>query len=187
MARWRSASSPLRKRCSESCRSGTDGEDMKIEIASRSDIPMMMQIERGEGYARLVGRWDAEQHAAAIGNASCRHYLARDGLDIAGFAILQNVGSENQCVRLRRIAVQDAGRGIGSRFLQSLLKICFDELGAHRVELFVFEDNERAYRAYLKNGFVEEGVVRDIHRDTDGTFRSMRLMSLLGTEWNRPA
>jgi RimJ/RimL family protein N-acetyltransferase len=156
---------------------------MKIEVASRSDIPTMMRIERGEDYARLVGRWDAEQHAAAIENPSCRYYLAREGDDIAGFAILQNVGSEHQCLRLRRIAVQRAGRGTGSRLLQALLKICFDDLGAHRVELFVFEDNERAHRAYLKNGFVEEGVVRDIHRNAEGSFRSMRLMSLLRPEW----
>jgi RimJ/RimL family protein N-acetyltransferase len=144
----------------------------------------MMRIE---GYARLVGQWDAEQRAAAIESPSSRYYLAREGDDIAGFAILQNVGSENQCLRLRRIAVQDAGRGTGSRLLRSLLKVCFDDLGAHRVELFVFEDNERAYRAYLKNGFVEEGIVRDIHRDADGSFRSMRLMSLLKPEWRRPA
>ena len=55
---------------------------MKIEIASRSDIPTMMRIERGDGYARLVGRWDVEQHAAAIENKSCRYYLARDEADI---------------------------------------------------------------------------------------------------------
>jgi RimJ/RimL family protein N-acetyltransferase len=67
--------------------------------------------------------------------------------------------------------------------LKSVLRVCFDELAAHRVELFVFEDNERAYRTYLKTGFVEEGIVRDIHRDADGSFRSMRLMSLLGPEW----
>ena len=160
---------------------------MKIELASKSDIPAIMLIERGEGYARLVGRWDAGQHTAAIENPSYRYYLARVGSEIAGFATLQNVGSENQCLRLRRIAVQDAGRGTGSRFLRSLLKTCFGDLDAHRVELFVFEDNERAYRAYLKNGFVEEGVVRDIHRDAEGTFRSMRLMSLLRPEWDRPA
>ena len=122
-----------------------------------------MRIERGEGYARLVGRWEAEQHPAAIDSPSCRYYLAREGDDVAGFAILQNVGSENQCLRLRRIAARDAGRGTGSRLLRSLLKICFDDLGAHRVELFVFEDNERAHRAYLKNGFVEEGIVRGLH------------------------
>jgi len=156
---------------------------MKIEIASRSDIPTMMRIERSQGYARLVGRWDTEQHSAAIDSPSCRYYLAREGDDIAGFAILQNVGSANQYLRLRRIAVLDAGRGTGSRLLRSLLKIFFDDLGAHRVEFFVFEDNERARRACLMNGFVGEGVVRDIHRDADGAFRSMRLMSLLKPEW----
>jgi RimJ/RimL family protein N-acetyltransferase len=160
---------------------------MKIEPASKSDIPAIMRIERGEGYARLVGRWEAVQHAAAIENASCRYYLAREEADISGFAILQNVGSENQCLRLRRIAVQHAGRGTGSRLLRSVLKICFDDLGAHRVELLVFADNERAHRTYLKNGFVEEGIVRDIHRDTEGAFRSMRLMSLLRPEWKCPA
>jgi RimJ/RimL family protein N-acetyltransferase len=160
---------------------------MKIELASQSDIPAMMRIERGEGYARLVGRWEAAQHTAAIESPSCRYYLAREESGISGFAILQNVGSENQCLRLRRIAVQHAGRGTGSRLLRSVLKICFDDLDAHRVELFVFEDNERARRTYLKNGFVEEGIVRDIHRDAEGAFRSMRLMSLLKPEWKRSA
>ena len=103
--------------------------------------------------------------------------------DVVGFAILQGVGSAHQCIRLRRIAVENAGRGIGSALLRSVLQICFDDLAAHRVELLVFPDNERAYRAYLKNGFTAEGIIRDLHRDADGTFRSMRLMSMLRPEW----
>ena len=64
-----------------------------------------------------------------------------------------------------------------------MLQACFDELAAHRVYLYVFVENERAYRTYLKNGFTAEGVIRDLHRDADGTFRSMRLMSMLRPEW----
>jgi RimJ/RimL family protein N-acetyltransferase len=156
---------------------------MEVQAASKSDIPAIMLIERVEGYARLVGRWEAAQHAIEIENPSCRYLLARDGMDLVGFAILQDVGSPNQCVRLRRIAVRNAGRGVGSGLLRSLLQTCFDDLAAHRVELLVFTDNERAYRTYLRNGFAEEGVLRDIHRDADGSFRSMRLMSLLKPEW----
>ena len=159
---------------------------MKVHVATKSDIPAIMLIERVEGYAHLVGSWDPERHAAEIENPSSRYFLGRDGTDLAGFAILQGVASPNRCLRLRRIAVRNAGRGAGSSFLRSILQICFDDLAAHRVELFVFEDNERAYRAYLKTGFVEEGVVRDFHRDADDTFRSMRLMSLLQPEWARP-
>ena len=156
---------------------------MQIQAATKSDIPAIMRVERMEGYARLIGRWDAEQHAAEIENPSSRYLLARDGTEIAGFAILQGIGSANQCVRLRRIAVGTPGCGVGSDLLRSVLQICFEDLAAHRVELFVFVENERAYRTYLKTGFVEEGVVRDLHRDPDGTFRSMRLMSMLRREW----
>ena len=76
-----------------------------------------------------------------------------------------------------------AGRGVGSGLLRSVLQICFNDLTAHRIELFVFVDNERACRTYLRIGFAEEGVVRDLHRDPDGSFRSMRLMSMLRQEW----
>jgi RimJ/RimL family protein N-acetyltransferase len=156
---------------------------MQVQAATRSDIPEIMRVERTEGYARLVGRWDAEQHAIEIDKPSNRYLMARDDTDVVGFAILQGVGSAHQCIRLRRIAVENAGRGIGSALLRSVLQICFDDLAAHRVELLVFPDNERAYRAYLKNGFTAEGIIRDLHRDADGTFRSMRLMSMLRPEW----
>ena len=89
---------------------------MEVQVATKSDIPAIMLVERVEGYARLVGRWDAEQHAVEIENPSSRYLLARDGAaDVAGFAILQGVGSANQCLLLKRIAVRNAGRGIGSR------------------------------------------------------------------------
>jgi len=156
---------------------------MLVQAATTSDISAIMRVERTDGYARLVGRWDAEEHTTEIEKSSCRYLVARDGTDVAGFAILQGVGSANHCVRLRRIAVENPGRGIGSGLLRSVLQICFEDLAANRVELFVFVDNERAYRTYLKNRFVEEGVVRDLHRDADGTFRSMRLMSMLRKEW----
>jgi len=156
---------------------------MQIQAATKSDIPAIMRVERTDGYAGLVGRWDAEEHTAEIEKPSCRYLVARDGTGVAGFAILQGVGSANHCVRLRRIAVGNTGRGVGSILLRSVLQLCFGTLAANRVELFVFIDNERAYRTYLKTGFSEEGVVRDLHRDADGTFRSMRLMSMLRQEW----
>ena len=95
----------------------------------------------------------------------------------------KRIGSPNQSIRLKRIAVGNAGRGVGSILLRSVLQICFGDLAANRVDLFVFVENERAYRTYLKAGFVEEGVIRDLHRDADGTFRSMRQMSMLRREW----
>jgi hypothetical protein len=87
---------------------------MDLQAATRSDIPAIMLVERTEGYARLVGHWDAERHACEMEKPSSRYLLARQGPEHAGFAILEGVGSANQCIRLRRIAVQNAGRGVGS-------------------------------------------------------------------------
>jgi RimJ/RimL family protein N-acetyltransferase len=156
---------------------------MQVQAATKSDIPAIMRVERVEGYARFIGQWDAEQHAIEIEKPSSRYLVVRDGADIAGFALLQNIGNANQSVRLRRIAVENTGRGVGSILLRSVLQVCFDDLAAHRVELYVFVENERAYRTYLKTGFVAEGIIRDVHRDADGSFRSSRLMSMLRPEW----
>jgi RimJ/RimL family protein N-acetyltransferase len=142
-----------------------------------------MQLERLDGYDRLVGRWEAEQHEREIGNASNRYFVGLDGDAIVAFAILQNVGSANRCIRIRRIIAESPGRGVGSRFLQSILGICFDELAAHRVELLVHMENERARHVYARTGFIEEGILRDLHRNADSSFHPMRLMSLLRPEW----
>ena len=156
---------------------------MEIRPATKSDILSIMKLERLDGYDRKVGRWEEEQHASEIDSASSRYFVGLEGGEIAAFAILQNVGSGNRSIRLRRIVSRNPGHGFGSRFLRSILRICFDELAAHRIDLNVHIDNERALRVYERAGFVEEGILRDYHRDADGTFRSMRLMSLLSPDW----
>ena len=52
-----------------------------------------MRVERVEGYARFIGRWDAEQHAIEIEKPSSKYLVICDGADIAGFALLQGIGN----------------------------------------------------------------------------------------------
>jgi len=156
---------------------------MDVSAATEADIPVIMTLERLDGYEPLVGRWEADQHAAEIKNPANKYLVARETNEIVAFAILQGLEAPNRCVRLRRIIARNPERGIGSKFLGSVLDICFNELAAHRVELFVHLHNERARRVYAKIGFTEEGILRDVQRNEDGSFRSMRLMSILKPEW----
>lgn len=161
---------------------------MDIKAATESDIPVIMALERIDGYERFVGRWEHEQHTAELKNPASRYLVARENKEIVAFAILQGLAAPNRSIRLKRIIARNPERGIGSQFLRSVLDVCFNELAAHRVDLFVHMHNERARRVYAKIGFAEEGILRDLHRNADGSFRSMRLMSLLETEWaGRPA
>ena len=61
-------------------------------------------------------------------------------------------------------------------------RYCFEILGFHRLWLYVAVDNRRAYRWYLKHGFVEEGVARDCDRRGD-TYHSMHVLSMLEDEY----
>jgi UDP-4-amino-4,6-dideoxy-N-acetyl-beta-L-altrosamine N-acetyltransferase len=77
------------------------------------------------------------------------------------------------------------GRGLGTEAMRLLLNYAFWELGLHRVELDVFEDNARAIKSYEKVGFKVEGVSRDCYFK-DGKFINAITMSILDSEWPRP-
>lgn len=151
--------------------------------ATVADVPAITAIEGGDEQRRWVGQWSAEQHAREIADPSSRYLLWKREGRAAGFIMLQEVDSPNRCILLRRICAAQPGLGDGRRMLEALKAIVFEDLGAHRLDLWVLEDNDRAYRCYRAAGFTDEGLARDLHRDADGTFRSMRLMSVLRPEW----
>ena len=155
-----------------------------IAPATVDDIPALMMLERGEGYEHVVGRWSAEQHAAEMALPGSHYLLARDASGTPqGFVLLQRLDDSDLCAHLRRIAVARPGEGLGAALLTAALAHVFAATPAHRLQLLVYAENERARRAYARAGLVEEGLLRDIRRLPDGRFRSMLMMSILRPEW----
>jgi RimJ/RimL family protein N-acetyltransferase len=70
------------------------------------------------------------------------------------------------------------GGGYGTDAMRTLLRYLFSQLGLHRVSLNVHESNVRAQRSYRKNGFVQEGLMRD-WTYFDGRWENGILMSVL--------
>lgn len=76
------------------------------------------------------------------------------------------------------------GKGYGGEALSWLLEWSFMGAGAHRVELTVYEWNERARKVYEKVGFVHEGRRRKaLWRD--GRWWDEIRMGMLEDEWKR--
>jgi RimJ/RimL family protein N-acetyltransferase len=73
-------------------------------------------------------------------------------------------------------------QGYGSETMGLLLQFGFTTLNLHRIFLRVFEDNQRAIKAYKKAGFVEEGRNRQAVFQ-EGSYFDVLLMSVLRTEW----
>ncbi|MBI3513832.1 MAG: GNAT family N-acetyltransferase [Proteobacteria bacterium] len=69
------------------------------------------------------------------------------------------------------------GQGVGKRLLSATLDDA-RRLGLERIELSVYQSNQRARRLYESVGFVVEGVRRR-HRKLDGVYEDSTLMALL--------
>lgn len=76
------------------------------------------------------------------------------------------------------------GKGIGAQMMQQILRIGFDELRLHRIELVVFDFNAAAIACYERAGFRTEGRLRDIIR-IGAKYWHLRAMSILEHEWRR--
>ena len=154
-----------------------------LSVAGPSDIAAIMEIESMPAYRDLVGSWTRERHLEETALASSCYFTLRKGEWLEGFALVQGLGDPDLKVHLKRIAVREPGRGTGSELLRGVVDTLFGETRTNRIDLDVFVGNERAKRAYEKAGFTAEGVLRDWHRNADGSFSSMWMMSILRRDW----
>jgi RimJ/RimL family protein N-acetyltransferase len=151
-----------------------------------ADIPFIMATERVEGYERLVGRSDEGWHCAALSDARFAYFLASQGGEKIGFAILREWASPEQVTHIKRIAVVRPGQGLGKPFLRALVDAVFGQTKAYRLSLGLFPENLRARRAYENVGFQVEGLSRG-SAFFNGANRDELVMSILRPEWAQSA
>lgn len=73
-------------------------------------------------------------------------------------------------------------RGLGYEAMQLVLDFAFRELNLYRIQLTVFEYNERAIAVYEKLGFIREGTAREF-LERDGKRYDMYSYGILKHEW----
>jgi RimJ/RimL family protein N-acetyltransferase len=155
---------------------------LEVVRANASDIPFIMATERTAGFENLVGRWDETRHRAAFTDGRHTYFVAREGSEPIGFAILRDWASPERVTLVKRIAVSRLGRGYGRALLAKIVDAVFEETDAWRLWLGVFPDNIRARRAYVAVGFKPEGVARGSSY-FGGVHRDELVMALLRAEW----
>ena len=156
---------------------------MLLRPASPADLPHIIALERLPESARYVGQWTDGHHARALAGENARYYVHENEIGhISAYVILLGFEEGHASIEFKRFVVAEPGRGLGRLLLAELLRIVFDEIGAHRFFLDVAEDNARALHLYRSVGFVEEGVMREA-TERDGKWLSLVLMSLLQHEY----
>lgn len=74
------------------------------------------------------------------------------------------------------------GKGYGTDALKVLIAFIFNEMNLNRIELTVYDFNERAIKSYKKCGFVEEGRLRQSLYKA-GAYHDQIVMSILKDEY----
>lgn len=74
------------------------------------------------------------------------------------------------------------GKGYGEEATNLMLYFAFQALNLNRIELGVFDFNERAKKCYVKVGFKEAGRQRKA-RFIDGQYHDCIIMDILREEW----
>jgi RimJ/RimL family protein N-acetyltransferase len=74
------------------------------------------------------------------------------------------------------------GQGFGSQMLHQILRLGFEQLCLHRIELVVFDFNAPAIACYEAAGFRTEGLLRDIVK-VGGEYWHWQAMSILEHEF----
>lgn len=171
------------------------GEHIRLTAVTKEDVPALARWHDDAGFLRLlnadiarpqtgddVTKWLEEAHKSPNG------YLfairSQPGDELLGFIELDGI-LWNHGFGWLGIGIGDRahwGQGIGGEALRLALNYAFNELNLHRVQLTVFEYNDRAIAVYEKLGFQREGVYREsLYRD--GVRYDMYLYGLLRREW----
>ena len=105
-----------------------------------------------------------------------------------GSVWIHSVEEENRRARFA-IEIHDAsfrGKGIGKEATSKVIKVAFEYLGLHRLDLRVLISNPAAIQCYKSCGFKEEGVQRET-LFIDGSWDSDLWMSILENEYSEIA
>ena len=97
---------------------------------------------------------------------------------------LFGVAPEDRSARVA-IYVGDAeyrSKGYGTDAMRALLRFAFEEMNLNRVELGVWDYNERAIASYRNCGFVEEARRRQAHFER-GSYHDAVTMAALRDDW----
>lgn len=161
--------------------------DLLIEWSPTSEF-LLQWAGPGLTYPLDVGQLKRLLDSAHTSPPSLYLFAARQKSDgtLIGHGELGCVDRRNRSAKLMRILVgppEARGRGLGERIVRDLVRVGFEELGFHRLDLNVYDFNQSAIHCYQRVGFQLEGTLRESCRSNDEYWNTC-IMALLRSEWS---
>jgi RimJ/RimL family protein N-acetyltransferase len=150
--------------------------DLAVELASGGDPPLPQSL------AQLQAEYEQKANNGgrdSLDRGSISFAIEADGKFIGQCGLFRYNSSSRVCELGITIGDKDYwGRGYGREAVSLLVDYGFRYHNLRRMMLHVHASNERAIKAYLACGFVEEGRLRE-HVWSTGRYEDMVLMGIL--------
>jgi len=167
---------------------------MKLRRLERDDCDTLLSwIPSANALFQWSGPWDfmwplgTEQLTrdleAASDNRRVLAAVEEDGGAMVGHVML-TIWPPHSFGVIGRVLIDPAcrGGGLGTALMREVVRIGFDELGLHRLQLAVYDFNTPAIACYQQAGFVIEGRLRDSLKASDGYWNAY-VMAMLEDDY----
>ena len=103
-----------------------------------------------------------------------------------GHIELNDIDLQNNSAKICRVLIGNEyiGKGYGKEIVKAIIKLGFEDLQFHRIDLRVFDFNTSAVKCYESVGFVHEGILREA-RKVDNEYWNLLQMSILKKEYEK--
>ncbi|MFC5700108.1 GNAT family N-acetyltransferase [Cohnella faecalis] len=137
-------------------------------------------------YPQAMDSTEAYLESMVEGKSDCLGFVIADPADgsYIGQINLDSVDWKNRVGKIGVVigSVRHLGQGFGTEAMLLLIDFSFREMNLNRLELEVYDFNDRARSCYRKCGFQEEGRLRE-RQYKNGRYVDVIQMGLLRSEW----
>ncbi|MFC4597849.1 GNAT family N-acetyltransferase [Cohnella hongkongensis] len=148
-------------------------------VVHLSDIFLYPHAEQStESYVESMLEGRSDSKGFVIADLATEAYIGQISLDAIDWK--NRVGKIGIVIGSQ----EHMGRGFGTEAMKLLVDFAFREMNLNRLELEVYDFNERAIRSYLSCGFVQEGRLRE-RQYKKGRYWDVIQMGLLKSDWKK--
>lgn len=105
--------------------------------------------------------------------------------ELIGYVVVKNINEKvHKCELAYFIDMDYEGKGITSKAVADAVAFCFNELEMNKVFICTSPVNKRSQRIAEKNGFIQEGILRQEFRNGFGQLEDIIYYGLLKSDYN---
>jgi RimJ/RimL family protein N-acetyltransferase len=148
----------------------------KETFLTTSSLPYPCTTEIFNSYYKTKDETGLHQFFSIYNTSKNRHI---------GHFEIKNISTSFEIGTIAHVILGDRdyrGKGNGKDIVRIIAKLGFEYLNLYRIGLSVYTFNTNAVAAYIKGGFVVEGVIREVIKRDEQRF-SLYQMSIIRPEW----